>query len=136
MAAIDWQWAGPGCGATDLAYACCCALSDGAVVDYEKCVLRVYHDALVGAAGARQQLPGCSAPHVPSYEQLLCEFKLAMLDWFRWVSCAVLPGVTPASMQTLASSGDINRGQYSKDAGRMAWAWQHAEEFLDELYPD
>ena len=38
-------------------------------------------------------------------------------------------------MRTLADCGDPNRGQYSKNIERMVWAWQRAQEFMDELYP-
>ena len=131
VAAIDFQWTGPGCGATDLAYLCGCALPDEAVADWEARVLRPYHGELLAAL--RQPLARVTAP--PPFEQLLLEFKLAHLDWFRWVGAAVLPGLAPASMRALAQSGDINRGQYAKDLGRMEWAWRRAEEFLDELYP-
>ena len=139
---IDWQWTGPGCAATDVAYMCGIALPDAAVEDYEARVLRPYHGALL-AALAEQHAQAAQAaqaspppPPPPPYEQLLLQFKLASIDWFRWLGCARLKGFTPESMRKLAGSGDLNRGQYCKSTGRLVWLWQRAAEFMDELYPE
>ena len=52
VAIFDWQWTGPGVGATDVVYLCAMALSDETLDNYERDVLAVYHEYLCIALGA------------------------------------------------------------------------------------
>eukprot|EP00927_Polykrikos_kofoidii_P068014 TRINITY_DN63423_c0_g1_i1.p1 TRINITY_DN63423_c0_g1~~TRINITY_DN63423_c0_g1_i1.p1 ORF type:complete len:433 (-),score=71.17 TRINITY_DN63423_c0_g1_i1:93-1352(-) len=128
VGAIDWQWSGPGVGATDLYCLCAMGLEDETVEDYTANVLRPYHEALIQALGGRDELY--------PFEELVREFKIAGLDFMRWLTVARLSDVTPQKMAAAAETIDINRGTWSRSRTRMVWIWKRTEEFLsclDEL---
>ena len=124
IALIDWQWTGPGVAATDIYAFCALSLSDEAVEDYEESVLRVYHGELIAMLGG-------TAEAYP-YHELVREFKLAALDFLRWLSGARLSGFTPEKMTIAAVKVDINVGIWKRSAARMAWLWRMAEASIDD----
>lgn len=131
-AVIDWQWGGPGVAAVDLFFLCAQSLADETVADYQVNVLRSYHEELVTALGGKRD--------AYSYEQLYREFKLAGLNFLRWLTGARLEGFTPAKMQAAAATADMNRGMVRKSMPRMVWLWQLTEQFVNDaeehrLYP-
>ena len=60
LAIFDWQWTGPGVGATDVVYLCAMALSDDTLDNYERDVLAVYHEYLCIALGAESAESGAN----------------------------------------------------------------------------
>merc|ERR1712217_865109 len=121
-AVIDWQWGGPGVAAVDLFFLCAQSLADETVADYQVKVLQSYHQELVTALGGKTD--------AYSFEQLYREFKLAGLNFLRWLTGARLEGFTPAKMQAAAATADLNRGMVRKSMPRMVWLWQLTEQFL------
>eukprot|EP00929_Paragymnodinium_shiwhaense_P091129 TRINITY_DN51170_c0_g1_i1.p1 TRINITY_DN51170_c0_g1~~TRINITY_DN51170_c0_g1_i1.p1 ORF type:complete len:426 (-),score=60.19 TRINITY_DN51170_c0_g1_i1:171-1448(-) len=122
---IDWQWTGPGVGATDLYYLCAQALSDESVEAWEDRVLRPYHDGLKTALNANDSY---------TYDDLLRDFKLSAMDFLRWLSGARLGGFTPEKLaaNALPEKVDINRGIWSRSVVRIKWLYQRAEEAVEE----
>jgi len=131
-AVIDWQWGGPGVAAVDIFFLCAQSLADETIADYQVNVLQSYHEELVTALGGKKD--------AYPYEQLYREFKLASLNFLRWLTGARLEGFTPAKMQAAAATADMNRGMVRKSMPRMVWLWQLTEQFLRDaeqqrLYP-
>jgi len=131
-AVIDWQWGGPGVAAVDLFFLCAQSLADETIADYQVNVLQSYHNELLAVLGGKRD--------AYPYEQLYREFKLAGLNFLRWLTGARLGGFTPAKMQAAAATADMNRGMVRKSMPRMVWLWQLTEQFLEDaekhrLYP-
>ena len=124
IALFDWQWTGPGIGTTDLVYVCAMALSDDACENYERDVLKVYHEHLLQALGPEGEY---------SYDDLLCEFKWAMLDYQRWQGGSRMPSMTLETMKAAGENVDFNHGIYRRSMGRMVWMWQLVDQLLDEI---
>lgn len=124
VAVIDWQWTGAGVGATDLFFICVMAFADETLEDYRAGVLRPYYEELKEALGGRED----GYP----YEQVEREFKLAGLDFMRWITGARWAGFTPAKMAAANETVDINRGMWIRSMARLVWLWKRAAEFLDE----
>eukprot|EP01062_Namystynia_karyoxenos_P062562 TRINITY_DN55467_c0_g1_i1.p1 TRINITY_DN55467_c0_g1~~TRINITY_DN55467_c0_g1_i1.p1 ORF type:complete len:437 (+),score=141.53 TRINITY_DN55467_c0_g1_i1:91-1311(+) len=125
VAVIDWQWTGPGVGATDIIYLCATTLADEVVDDWESSVLRVYHSELSAALGGGEQ-------RYP-YGDLRREFALAAVDYFRWTLGARFDGCTPEKMARKAKEQDINTGEYQRSQRRFTWLFSTAEKLLAEL---
>ena len=125
VALFDWQWTGPGVGATDLVYVCAMALSDFALENHERDVLRVYHAHLCDALGGGEE-------RYP-YDELQREFKLACLDYQRWQGGCRLPDITPTTMSAAAESVDVNHGIFRRSLPRMLWIWKAVDGALDDI---
>jgi hypothetical protein len=126
VAVIDWQWTGPGVGATDLLYLCVMALPVEAVVDVEAGVIAPYHQELCAALGG--------GPDRYPLRQIQQEFRYATLDFMRWMAGARLQGFTPAKMAQLGAAPDaINRSLVLRTIERMEWLWRRCEEYIDEV---
>merc|ERR1712184_224410 len=98
------------------------ALSDDSVENYVSDVLKVYHEELIASLGGRED--------AYPYEQMEREFKIAGLDFMRWITAARFVGFTPEKMRAANENVDINRGMWIRSIRRMVWIWQRAEEFL------
>jgi len=101
IAVFDWQWTGPGVGATDLIYFCVMAACDEALEDHEANILRPYHAHLIEALGGEETLY--------PYEELLAEFKIAALDYQRWQGGSRLKSMTPETMKAAEENIDVNQ---------------------------
>jgi len=131
--AIDWQWTGPGIGATDLIYLFCGSVEDEVVDNYEQS-LKIYHEAL-GVEGY-------------DFEDLLTDFKVATLDYARWAFSVRLLGDTPDKFKKRAANVDVNLGYFRftlpppwplnpaealrRHPPRIRWLLQLVEAFLPE----
>mmetsp|Transcript_18950 Transcript_18950/g.39445 ORF Transcript_18950/g.39445 Transcript_18950/m.39445 type:complete len:401 (-) Transcript_18950:20-1222(-) len=125
ISVIDWQWTGPGVGATDLIYLCVMALSDEACSDYQSHVLKPYHSFLLSS------LPPSSPPY--PYSSLLSEFKIAAIDFQRWLGTSRTPTMTPTSLKQSAENVDVNHGIWRRSLDRIAWLWRLVDTTLDEI---
>lgn len=115
--AIDWQWTGPGIGATDVIYLFCGSVED-AVVDEYMDYLQMYHSAL-------------DVPDYP-FEEFLRDFKVATLDYTRWMFSVRLVGDTPEKFNKLANNVDVNLGYFRRHHPRVMWLLRLVEEFLPD----
>lgn len=116
--AFDWQWTGPGIGATDLIYLFCGSVEDEIVRDYETW-LKLYHS----------QLPSDQY----TFDEFLFDFKVATLDYARWVFAYRLVGDTPEKFRKRAENVDVNLGFFRRHLPRIIWLLQLVEEFLPEV---
>ena len=117
-------------GAVDLIYLAVMALSDEALKDYRKSLLEPYHEELISALGGDED--------AYPFEQLELEFKIATLDFMRWMAGSRLAGFSPAKLRVAAEGADINRGIWIRSVPRLVLLCQRVEEFLDctdELFP-
>ena len=73
-----------GLGAVDLFFLCAQSLPDESVANYEAAVLRPYHAELIAALGGQED--------AYPYEEVCREFKLAALNFMRWLAGARLVG--------------------------------------------
>ncbi|CAK9058456.1 unnamed protein product [Durusdinium trenchii] len=123
--AFDWQWTGPGLGATDLIYLFCGSVEDEIVQDYQRW-LKLYHDHLIQTAGAVEQ-------YNYSFDAFLLDFKAATLDYARWVFAYRLMGDTPEKFRARAENVDVNLGLFRRHPPRIRWLLQLVEEFLSDF---
>lgn len=117
VAAIDWQWTGPGIGATDMIYLFCGSVEDE-IVDNYKYWLAQYHNRL--------------ADESYSFDDFYIDFKAATLDYARWVFAYRLVGDTPEKFRQRAEKVDVNLGFFRRHSPRIRWLLQLVEEFLPE----
>jgi hypothetical protein len=125
IAVFDWQWTGPGVGATDLIYLCAMAVCDDALEDHEANILRPYHAHLIEALGGEET---CYP-----YEELLTEFKIAALDYQRWQGGSRLKWITPETMKAAGENVDVNHGIFRRSIKRMVWIFETVDSVLDDV---
>eukprot|EP00435_Cladocopium_sp_Y103_P027094 s988_g6.t1 len=101
--AFDFQWTGPGIGATDLIYLFCGSVEDEIVDDYQSW-LKLYHSKL-----NMDQY---------SWDEFLLDFKLATLDYARWVFAYRLAGDSPEKFRKRAENVDVNLGIFRRHVPR------------------
>ncbi|CAJ1414572.1 unnamed protein product [Effrenium voratum] len=116
--AIDWQWTGPGVGATDLIYLLCGSVEDEIVENYQHW-LKEYHKSL-----GLEDYP---------FKQLELDFKAATLDYARWVFAYRLLGDSPEKFRQRAEKVDENLGIFRRHVPRARWLLALVEEFLPEI---
>ena len=124
VSVIDWQWTGPGVPSTDLIYLCVMALSDEACGDYESNVLRPYHGFLAEALPSGVRYP---------YRELVDEFKIAAVDFHRWLATSRTRTMTVESMGKSRDNVDVNHGIWRRSIERIAWLWKLVDEALDDI---
>jgi len=80
------------------------------------------------AGGTIHDIPGYP------YARVLQEFKIAAIDFMRWLVSARLDGFTPEKLKKAQeqSPPDVNRGIWSRSVPRLRWSWELTEKFLDE----
>lgn len=129
--AIDFQWTGWGVPATDIIYLIATGLSDSHInaLDIDKDVLRVYHDALTEELDKR----GVPPEQQTTYEVLSYHFKLATIDYVRWIMACRLPGDTPAKFSKRREEMDPNLGSYRRSEAMMIWLLSRVQAFLPEV---
>jgi len=131
VAAIDWQWTGPGVGPADLFYVLFMGFEDEVVENYESLVVRPYYEEL-----RKQLVAGVDKDADPyPYERILKEFKLAGLDFMRWMTAARLKDYTMDKLKKAAKEipPDVNRGIWSRSVTRLVWAWKRTKDWLEEV---
>lgn len=116
--AFDFQWTGPGIGATDLIYLFCGSVEDEIVEDYQTW-LKVYHSHL----------------NMDQYslDEFLLDFKLATLDYARWVFAYRLAGDSPEKFRKRAKNVDVNLGIFRRHVPRIIWLLRLVEDFLPDV---
>eukprot|EP00933_Yihiella_yeosuensis_P036488 TRINITY_DN30243_c0_g1_i1.p1 TRINITY_DN30243_c0_g1~~TRINITY_DN30243_c0_g1_i1.p1 ORF type:complete len:408 (+),score=52.62 TRINITY_DN30243_c0_g1_i1:26-1249(+) len=115
--AIDFQWTGPGIGATDLIYFLSTSVEDSVTEKYLD-LLHAYHIQL--------KAPGYS------YDEFLRDFKVATLDYVRWAFGRALIAETPEKYRERAEKVDPNLGYFRRSAARVEWLLTLVETFLPE----
>ena len=70
-------------------------------------------------------------------EELRVQFKLAFLDYTRWLLGYALPNLTPEKVAKnleaeLSGTGTINEGIFRRSITRLEWLISHATEYLAE----
>jgi len=125
IAVFDWQWTGPGLGATDLIYFCVMAVCDEALEDHEANILRPYHAHLIEALGGEETLY--------PYEELLAEFKIAALDYQRWQGGSRLKSMIPETMKAAGENIDVNHGIFRRSIKRIMWIFKTVDNVLDDV---
>lgn len=132
VAAIDWQWTGPGVGPTDLFYLMFMGFDDSIVENFEEAVLRPYHNELKSEL-LRGGYTAGGDPY--PYDRILQEFKLGGLDLLRWITAARLKDYTVEKLKKAAAEDpiDVNRGIWARSVPRIVWGWKRAMEWLEEV---
>lgn len=118
IAVFDWQWTGPGIGATDLIYLCVIAVSDEALEDYETNILKPYHNFLLRALNWGQNNDDRVENDYP-YDRLVDEFKLAAIDIQRWLGGSRFKNMTPESVLNAQKNVDVNHGIFRRSVERL-----------------
>ena len=125
-AAIDWQWAGWGCGLHDVVYFFSTTAADDFVANYHD-GLWLYHFALV------QELePDLRTKRKWPYPETQRLFMLATLDYMRWCWSYRLVNETPKAMRARAKHvpKDPNQGEYRRSFRRLKYLCDLTELFL------
>ena len=122
---FDWQWTGPGLGATDLIYLCAMAVSDDVVVDHETNIIKPYHNFLIEALGGDST--------VYPYSTFLKEFKISTLDYQRWQGGSRLKSMTPETLKKAGENVDVNHGIFRRSLERVKWIFKVVDGVLDEV---
>lgn len=136
IAVFDWQWTGPGIGATDLVYLCVMAVSNEALEDYEANILKPYHNHLIRALNRRSDNSGESNNHQNSdypYHELLDEFKLAAIDIQRWLGGSRFKSMNPESMRRAQQNIDVNHGIFRRSIDRLVWIFRTVDRALEDI---
>jgi hypothetical protein len=136
IAVFDWQWTGPGLGATDLVYLCVMAVSDEALVDYETNILRPYHKYLIQALAIRNSKNNNNSDDINSlypYQDLINQFKIAMIDIQRWMGGSRYKSMTPETVQRSNQSIDVNHGIFRRSMKRIVWIFKTVDLALDDV---
>lgn len=131
IAVFDWQWTGPGIGATDLVYLCVMAVSQEALEDHETHILKPYHRSLLEAIGGDSKTP--AKDEVYPYDELLREFQLAAVDIQRWLSGSRYKSMSPESVAKAQLSVDFNHGIFRRSIPRLVWMFQTVDRVLDRI---
>ena len=139
IAVFDWQWTGPGIGATDLVYLCVMAVSDEALEDYEKHILKPYHNYLMQALKRGNNGKddddnddGNDDDKYP-YSELCNEFKIAAIDIQRWLGGSRLKSMTPETVFKANQNIDVNHGIFRRSTERLIWIFQTVDKALDDV---
>jgi len=137
IAIFDWQWTGPGIGATDLVYLCVMAVSDECLVDCEKTILKPYHTFLLEALNRSSNNDGNddgSKMHIDyPYGTLVDEFKLAIIDIQRWLGGSRYKSMTPESVTKAQENVDVNHGIFRRSIERLVWIFRTVDAALDDI---
>jgi hypothetical protein len=133
IAVFDWQWTGPGIGATDLVYLCVMAVSDEALGDYEAHILKPYHTYLLRALNRGHNNSNESKRRDYPYENLVDEFKLAAIDIQRWMGGSRYRSMTPESVRRAQKNVDVNHGIFRRSIERLVWIFRTVDEALDQI---
>mmetsp|Transcript_42732 Transcript_42732/g.96277 ORF Transcript_42732/g.96277 Transcript_42732/m.96277 type:complete len:415 (-) Transcript_42732:164-1408(-) len=124
VAVVDWQWTGPGVGATDVIYLLAMASSDEIVDDLANQVLRPYHAELSAALGGTEAYP---------MDEFVLEFKRATVDFLRWLVAGRYPSFSPATVTKSIEKVDINHGVWRRSIARNVWLCKLASQYLSEF---
>jgi len=120
---IDWQWTGPGLGATDVAYLVATSFPDAVLSSAEiEPLLRHYHAVLTGALPKR-------AVKYP-WEEFWMDYRLSLLDFARWAWSVRLGGDTPAHFAQRREEMNLNLGAFRRSVPCIAFVAACVEEFL------
>ena len=133
IAVFDWQWTGPGIGATDLVYLCVMAISDEALEDYETHILKPYHTYLLHALNRGHSNSDKIKLREYPYDTLLEEFKLAAIDIQRWMGGSRYRSMTPESVRRAQKNVDVNHGIFRRSIERLVWIFRTVDEALDQI---
>ena len=133
IAVFDWQWTGPGIGATDLIYLCVMAVSNEALVDYETTILKPYHNYLQQAIRKTSNGDETTKASQYPYETLVEEFKLAAIDIQRWLGGSRYKSMTPESVSKAQQNIDVNHGIFRRSIERLVWIFQTVDGALDDI---
>ena len=132
IAVFDWQWTGPGIGATDLIYLCVMAVSNEALVDYETTILKPYH-AYLQQAIHKISNENETKTRIYPYETLVEEFQLAAIDIQRWLGGSRYKTMTPESVSKAQQNIDVNHGIFRRSIERLVWIFQTVDGALDDI---
>ena len=135
IAIFDWQWTGPGIGATDLVYLCVMAVSDECLMDYERSILKPYHTFLLKALhhSSKKDGDGGNKRIDYPYGTLVDEFKLAVIDIQRWLGGSRYKSMTPESVTMAQENVDVNHGIFRRSIDRLVWIFRTVDAALDSV---
>jgi len=63
----------------------------------------------------------------------MTEFKIASLDFHRWLSSSRLPTLTPSKLKASKENVDVNHGIWRRNLGRIEWLWKVVDGVLEEV---
>lgn len=95
---FDWQWAGPGCAAADLAFFIATSLSREAS-EMEDALVTLYHERLTARLRARGSSEADRAADSIDMETLRRDMDANIVDYVRFCAGSVWGPLTPASME-------------------------------------
>lgn len=135
MTLIDYQWAGPGLGVTDVVYLLATSASDQFIEDLtteegsvgmrlEERLLQPYQTAFEA---------GCALQEDHSYQALQHDFRLAVLDYTRWAVSCRLGGETPEKYTARQDTLDGNLGAYRRSPRMLRLLLGLVEEYLPSV---
>mmetsp|Transcript_115684 Transcript_115684/g.327117 ORF Transcript_115684/g.327117 Transcript_115684/m.327117 type:complete len:458 (-) Transcript_115684:112-1485(-) len=139
---IDWQWTGPGLAATDIIYLMLTSMDSYVLASAEEgdeelqrleeaeitAILKTYHEAFLEAAVTC----GAEGLQLPSFDDLQQDFRLATLDYARWIFCYRLKGETPANIRKRAAAPvvDINLAVCRRSLPHLGWLVRRVAAYL------
>jgi hypothetical protein len=126
---IDYQWSGIALGVTDIIYLLATSASDDFItdIDLHESVLRPYYTTFLEAYATAAAL--AEAPQY-SYDDLVHDFQLAVLDYARWAVSCRLGGETPDKFATRRAAADPNLGSYRRSEQMLRFLLQLVHTYL------
>jgi hypothetical protein len=133
---IDYQWSGIAMGVTDIVYLLATSASDGFIkdLDLEEGLLRPYYTAFTSAfESVHKDIDSKAAVLQYSFEELIDDFQLAVLDYVRWAVSCRLGGETPAKYAGRRQVIDPNLGSYRRSENMLRFLLKLVEKYLPSV---
>lgn len=135
VALIDYQWSGVALGVTDIVYLLATSATDEFIqdLDVEEGVLRPYYTTFSSAVKGLRSDDGRATSDVFTFEELVSDFQLAVIDYVRWTVSCRLGGETPEKYAARRQTVDLNLGSYRRSDRMLKFLFQLVERYLPRV---
>eukprot|EP00466_Bigelowiella_natans_P006448 jgi/Bigna1/88110/estExt_fgenesh1_pg.C_280082 len=129
-AMIDFQWSGVGVPEMDVAYLLLSSAALPVLNDLET-FLRGYYEEFVANAAGNEDAESDASPPLPSYDQFLKDFKLAVVDYARVVVGYQWQGAKAEWMST--RKDELGACTHNRSLPHVKWFIRYVTNVLSEL---
>lgn len=135
VALIDYQWSGVALGVTDIVYLLATSAADEFIqdLDVEEGLLRPYYATFSSVMEATQGEGDRAASDVYTFEELVSDFQLAVIDYVRWAVSCRLGGETPDKYAARRQVVDLNLGSYRRSEHMLKFLFLLVERYLPRV---